>query len=120
MPRATPEEPAPGHPAASAGQPDEDLFEEAAETFAMLGSPVRLQLLWLLARSARDVGSLAEAIGASKALTSQHLAKLRAAGLVSAERKGKRQVYLLDDPHIVTLVHQGIDHHQDLRDRGLG
>jgi DNA-binding transcriptional ArsR family regulator len=81
----------------------------------MLASPVRLQLLWLLARRPADVGTLAEAVGASTAVVSQHLAKLRLADLVSARRKGKRQVYALDDPHIVTLVDQALDHHLQLR-----
>ena len=78
--------------------PDEEVLAEAAETFAILASPVRLHLLWLLARQPSDVTTLAEAVGVSTALVSQHLAKLRLADLVSARRKGKRQIYLLDDP----------------------
>jgi DNA-binding transcriptional ArsR family regulator len=90
---------------------------EAAETFSMLASPIRLHLLWLLAQGGKDVGTLAEAVGTSVATVSQHLAKLRLSDLVSARREGKRQVYEVDDPHVVTLVRQALDHHADLQSR---
>lgn len=94
---------------------DDWLLQETADTFAMLASPSRVHLLYLLSRGEQDVSTLAEALGASVAMVSQHLAKLRLAGLVTARRDGKRQLYTLDDPHVVALVHQGLDHHDQLR-----
>jgi DNA-binding transcriptional ArsR family regulator len=41
---------------------------------------------------------------------SQHLAKLRLAGLVSARREGRRQFYTVDDPHVIALVEQIFQH----------
>lgn len=35
---------------------------------------------------------------------SQHLTKLKLAGLVRARREGRRQVYYVDDPDVVTVV----------------
>ena len=93
------------------------MLAEAAETFAMLASPQRLRLLWLLSRHEYDVSTLAAILEVSGPLVSQHLAKMRLAGLVSARRDGKRQLYTVDDPHVVSLVDQAIDHHEDLRDR---
>ena len=101
LPGAPPEDPA----------PDADLLHEAAETFAMLASPTRLHLLWLLARGEYDVGSLAEAVNGSDAMVSQHLAKLRLADLVTARREGKRQIYVVDDDHVVSLIDQALAHH---------
>ena len=95
--------------------PDAELLDAAAETFSLLSSPTRLHLLWLLARGGMDVGSLASTVGASTALVSQHLAKLRLADLVRARRDGKRQIYLVDDAHVITLVHQALEHHADLQ-----
>lgn len=92
-------------------------FSEAAKTFAMLATPTRVRLLWLLAHGESDVTSLAEAAGASIPTVSQHLAKLRLAGLVKARAEGRRQVYRVEDPHIIALVLQAVEHHQDLRDR---
>jgi DNA-binding transcriptional ArsR family regulator len=82
----------------------------AAETFDMLSAPTRLHLVWLLARNEHDVGSLAELTGASVAAVSQHLAKLRLTGLVAARREGRRQIYAVEDPHVLTLVDQVFQH----------
>src|SRR5664279_3929989 len=54
-------------------------FADAAETLAMLGSSIRIYLLWVLSQGERDVTGLAEAIGASFATTSHHLRRMRAA-----------------------------------------
>ena len=56
-------------------------------------SPVRLELLDLLAQAPRSVEELARASGQSTANTSQHLQALRAAGLVERERDGNRVRY---------------------------
>ena len=82
----------------------------AADTFALLAAPTRLHIVWLLARHEYDVGTLAEHTGASVAAVSQHLAKLRLAGLVAARRDGRRQIYAVEDPHVLTLVDQIFDH----------
>lgn len=85
-------------------------LQAAAETFAMLATPTRLHLVWLLAHQDHDVGSLAEQVGVPVATVSQHLAKLRFTGLVSAHRNGRRQIYSVDDPHVVALVDQIFRH----------
>lgn len=90
-------------------------FVEAARTFSLLATPTRVRILWSLAQGESDVTSLAQAVGASVPTVSQHLAKLRWAGLVTARAEGRRQIYQVDDPHIYTLVSQAVEHHQDLR-----
>lgn len=109
--------PAQQQAARAATVPDAMVLAEAADTFAMLASPQRLHMLWLLSHQECDVSTLAQTLGVSGPLVSQHLAKMRLAGLVSAHRDGKRQVYTVDDPHVVSLVGQAIDHHEDLRSR---
>jgi DNA-binding transcriptional ArsR family regulator len=64
----------------------------------------------LLAQGERDVGSLADEVGATVQVVSQHLAKLRLAGLVHARREGRRQVYLVDDRHLVMVVREMVAH----------
>jgi DNA-binding transcriptional ArsR family regulator len=49
-------------------------------------------------------------LGVSVPTASQHLAKLRLAGLVSARREGRRQFYTVDDPHVIALVEQIFQH----------
>ena len=103
-----------------APMPEAGVIDEAAHTFSMLASPPRLQLLWVLAQHERDVTQLTELVGGSGPSVSQHLAKLRLAGLVSARRMGKHQFYRVDDPHVVELVRQAVDHHEELRRRSSG
>ena len=104
-------EPRPGqHSPTTSAAPTVAQLHAAAETFAMLATPTRLHLVWLLAQQDHDVGSLAERVGVPVATVSQHLAKLRFTGLVSAHRDGRRQIYSVDDPHVVTLVDQIFRH----------
>ena len=92
------------------GAPSLPQLKAAADTFGLLSAPTRLHLVWLLARGEADVGTLAALTGASVATVSQHLAKLRLAGLVAARREGRRQIYAVDDPHVRTMVEQIFEH----------
>jgi DNA-binding transcriptional ArsR family regulator len=95
--------------------PARDVLEAAAEVFGLLSAPGRLHLLWILSTAEVDVTTLVVAVGGTKAGISQHLAKLRLAGWVDSRRDGRRLLYRVTDPHIVTLVHQAVEHVLDLR-----
>ncbi len=69
------------------------LFEAIALMGKAFSSPVRLELLDLLAQAPRSVEELARASGQSTANASQHLQALHAAGLVEREREGNRVRY---------------------------
>jgi rhodanese-related sulfurtransferase/biotin operon repressor len=71
------------------------LFEAIALMGKAFASPVRLELLDLLAQAPRSVEELARASGQSTANTSQHLQALRAAGMVTRAREGNRARYAL-------------------------
>lgn len=71
------------------------LFEAIAGLGKAFASPVRLELLDLLAQAPRSVEELARASGQSTANVSQHLQALRAAGMVSRARQGTRVRYAL-------------------------
>jgi DNA-binding transcriptional ArsR family regulator len=98
--------------------PDRHAFADAAEVFQLLSTPGRIQLLWLLSNDEVDVSTLVGAIGSTKAGISQHLAKLRLAGWIEGRRDGRRILYRVVDPHIVTLVHQVLEHILDQRPSG--
>jgi DNA-binding transcriptional ArsR family regulator len=72
-----------------------------AEVLKTLASPRRLEILHELARGPIEVGRLAEAIGATQPNVSQHLAVLRVAGVVEAERDGREVRYRLADPDVM-------------------
>ncbi len=68
--------------------------------------------MWLLARDDCDAHRRPGRADRSHqcALVSQHLAKLRLAGLVTARRDGRRHIYAVDDPHVLTLIDQIFAH----------
>ena len=72
-----------------------------AEVLKTLASPRRLEILHRLAESPCEVGRLAQDIGVSQPNVSQHLAVLRSAGIVEAERDGREVRYRLADPDVV-------------------
>ena len=72
-----------------------------ADVLKTLASPRRLEILHALATGPLEVGRLAVRIGASQPNVSQHLAVLRAAGVVEAERDGREVRYRLSDPDVM-------------------
>src|SRR5918999_103334 len=74
----------------SSREAKDGLFEAIALMGKAFASPVRLELLDLLAQAPRSVEELARASGQSTANTSQHLQALRAAGMVTRAREGPR------------------------------
>jgi DNA-binding transcriptional ArsR family regulator len=94
--------------------PSGDLLEAATTALRMLADPTRLRLLWLLRDQDLDVGTLAAATGAARPAVSQHLAKLRLAGLVRTHRDGRRAVYAARGGHVRRLVDEVLaaaEHH---------
>lgn len=82
----------------------------ASNAFALLADPTRLRLLWLLSSGIFDVGSLASMVGATPAATSQHLAKLRLAGLVTTRAVGRRRLYEARGGHVKRLINEALNH----------
>ena len=71
-----------------------------AEVLKVLASARRLEILHRLADGPLEVGRLASALGASQPNISQHLAVMRTAGIVEAERDGREVRYRLADPGV--------------------
>ncbi|MFE7354852.1 ArsR/SmtB family transcription factor [Streptomyces sp. NPDC057543] len=84
--------------------PHAEVLAEAAAAFGLLASSARLHIMWTLARGESDVSGLAERVGGALPAVSQHLTKLKLAGLVRSRREGRRMVYFVDDPDTVTVV----------------
>jgi ArsR family transcriptional regulator len=72
-----------------------------AQVLKILASPRRLEILHRLADGPIEVGRLAEELGVSQPNVSQHLAVMRAAGIVDAEREGREIRYRLVDPEVL-------------------
>ncbi|HJV43695.1 metalloregulator ArsR/SmtB family transcription factor [Caulobacter sp.] len=70
----------------------------AARLLKLLASEQRLLILCRLIDGEASVGDLATHVGLAQSATSQHLAKMRAEGLVATRREAQTIYYRLDDP----------------------
>jgi ArsR family transcriptional regulator len=78
-----------------------DIDDIQAEFLKTLASPRRLRILHRLADGPVSVARLASDLGISQPNASQHLAVMRNAGVVDAERDGREVRYRIADPEIV-------------------
>ncbi|MDO8288911.1 MAG: metalloregulator ArsR/SmtB family transcription factor [Parvibaculum sp.] len=88
----------------------DDKAHVLAETFKLLGDPSRLRILIETLNAPRAVGDIATSLSLSPSLVSHHLRLLRAARLVSPERRGKHIFYRLHDAHIAHLLADMVAH----------
>ena len=84
--------------------PKREVFENLARIGTALSSPVRIEFLELLAQTERTVEQLATMTGTGVANTSQHLQKLRQAGLIAGRKEGLYVYYRLAGDEVVGLL----------------
>lgn len=78
-------------------------MEEMAEQFKLLGDKTRLTLVSILNQQEMCVCHLVELLQTTQPNISQHLRKLKDAGLVQEERRGQwiyYSLYVEDKPHL--------------------
>jgi rhodanese-related sulfurtransferase len=80
-----------------------DIFTNLARIGTALSSPTRIEFLELLAQAERNVEQLANLTGTTVANTSQHLQKLRQAGLIVGRKEGLYVFYRLAGDEVVGL-----------------
>lgn len=90
--------------------PDDLHARQVSDTFRLLADPTRVKILWALLHGEHSVGALAELIDANATAVSQHLSKLRLAGLVQTRREGTFVHYSADDAHVRTLLSEALSH----------
>jgi DNA-binding transcriptional ArsR family regulator len=90
--------------------PPEGQVRAAADAFRLLADPTRIKILWALLQGETSVASLAEVVAAAPTAVSQHLAKLRLAGLVHTRRQGTFIYYRTDDDRVRRLLHEALFH----------
>lgn len=82
----------------------EDSVQAAARLLKLLASEPRLLLLCRLVEGEASVSELADHAKMAQSTTSQHLAKMRAEGLVAPRRDAQTIYYRLDDPAAVRVL----------------
>ncbi len=88
----------------STPNPKRAIFESLARVGTALSSATRLEFLELLAQGERSVDQLATLTRVSVANTSQHLQKLRQAGLIVGRKEGLYVYYRLAGDVVVGLL----------------
>jgi len=88
--------------------PTERQIDAAVRALALAGEPSRLRILWALSSDEMDVTSLATLARITATAASQHLAKLRLAGLVTARRQGRRVLYSAHRSHVRRLIAEAL------------
>ena len=84
--------------------PQSQYADLAAEVFSLLSDATRVRIILALREGELPVGELAERVGKSPTVVSQHLAKLRWGRIVQARQEGTRVFYSLIDEHARELV----------------
>ena len=80
-------------------------YEHKAELLKALSNPVRLRIVHgLLRTGCRNVTCMEQGTGMSQSCVSQHLQKLRAAGLVTARRSGNQVYYRAASEEVARLI----------------
>jgi rhodanese-related sulfurtransferase len=84
--------------------PKREVFSNLARVGTALSSPTRIEFLELLAQAERSVEQLATLTGTAVANTSQHLQKLRQAGLIVGRKEGLYVFYRLAGDEVVEML----------------
>ena len=91
-------------------QPSDEQVKAAVTSFSLLAEPTRVRILWALRDGAADVTTLAASARCRPSVASQHLSKLRLAGLVEGERDGRRVLYRVRGGHVRNLLTEALFH----------
>ncbi len=80
-------------------------LDKYARKLKVLGHPMRLKLLCMIAREEEPcVSELWTCLDQPQPVISQHLAVLKDNGIVQSEVKGNRRIYSITDPFVQDLV----------------
>lgn len=82
-----------------------EKLEQKAELFKAISHPVRLCILEMLLRNNKsNVTDMQCCIEVSQSTVSQHIAKLRAAGILKGEREGVEIFYSISNEEIKKII----------------
>jgi Predicted transcriptional regulators len=80
-------------------------YDDAAEMLKALAHPVRLCIVkGLLQKGSCNVSFMQDCLDLPQSTVSQHLQKLKSAGIVAAERNGLEIHYTIASPKIAKLI----------------
>lgn len=89
---------------------DEFTASQVAELFRVFSDTSRVRILSVIVEQELNISALAELIGITEPAISNHIRWLRLMKIVHARRDGKEVFYSVNDPHIIALFQQGVNH----------
>lgn len=83
----------------------EAMYQRQAEVLKALAHPVRLRIVRdLLECGCRNVSCMERATGQSQSAISQHLNKLKSAGVLACARSGNEVYYQVADQRVAAII----------------
>jgi DNA-binding transcriptional ArsR family regulator len=79
-------------------------LEQAVKGIQGIAHPIRLLILYALAKEEKSVGELVTLLGTSQSAASQHLSKMKNNGILESRKKSNMVFYSLKDPKYKELV----------------
>lgn len=82
----------------------EEDIQQAAQAIRAIAHPLRLKILCVLGDREISVQDIVEQVGTSQSNISQHLAILRAKGVLATRKDANRVYYRIDDLRTLKLI----------------
>ncbi len=79
-------------------------IEQAAVAMQAMSHPVRIKILCLLSSGEMMVQDITDAVGSTQSNISQHLAILKACGMVASRRVATKVLYCIEDKRILKMI----------------
>jgi ArsR family transcriptional regulator len=85
------------------GTEQDQVFESAAELFALLSTPIRLKIISAVCNGEKNVSELLGEIDTTQPNMSQHLSTLYRTGVLAKRREGTQIYYRLQSERVAML-----------------
>ena len=79
-------------------------IEQAAVAMQAMSHPLRIKILCLLSSGEMMVQEITEAVGSTQSNISQHLAILRACGMINSRKVATKVLYRIKDARILKMI----------------
>ncbi len=90
----------------------DSLIDEATKIYKVLSNSTRIKILYFLRYQENDVsvGEIVQGLGLAQPVISKQLGILRRYQLVRNHKEGNKVYYILDDPHVVEMIDDMLNH----------